>query len=173
MDTKNWAKTGSVWLYLSDNGNHGKKRGGHHYYVIPCRPRPPVAWDGRLATSELAAQSRECSECWRDRHHSQLRSWRMCTVGVEESFPPPQCCAENRQLQIPMLLDSLAVNTGHCRSVFLCFSCWLYKRVLLSASRAHIKIYCISFLFSEAQHEIHWLKVQYSRQGCTSEVLKL
>ncbi|KAK2920823.1 hypothetical protein Q8A73_000308 [Channa argus] len=34
----------------------------------------------------------------------------MSTVGVEERFPPPQCCAENRQLQIPMLLDSTAAN---------------------------------------------------------------
>ncbi len=149
--------------------------GGYHYYIIPCRTRPPVTRDGRLATSELAAQSRECSECWRDRRHSQLRSWRMCTVGVEESFPPPQCCAENRQLQIPMLLDSLAVNTGHCKSVFLCFSCWLYNKVpvYFSASRAHTKIYCISFLFSEAQREILGLKVQYTRPCCTSEVLKL
>lgn len=48
-------------LKLTDYENHGRKGGGGgcHYYVIPCRPRPPVARDGRLTASEPAAQSRE------------------------------------------------------------------------------------------------------------------
>lgn len=41
------------WTELvKDNRDHGKRGGRSHYYVIPCRCCAPVAWDGRLATSE-------------------------------------------------------------------------------------------------------------------------
>ena len=39
------------------------EHGGRHYYVIPCRPGPPVAQNGRLAASVLGAQTREESVC--------------------------------------------------------------------------------------------------------------
>lgn len=98
------------------------------YYVIPRRPRPPVAQDGRLATFPELAGTMLVNKVRVGVIIAILSSGpgECGTVGVEESFPPPQCCcAENKQLQIPMLLDSMAA-TGPCRSVFLCFSCWLH-----------------------------------------------
>lgn len=97
--------------------NGGRQRHYHHYYVIACRPSPPVACDGRLTTPEPTAPSCEESACWRNGHLHlhQIRSLTMCTVGVEESFPPPRCCVENRN--IILLLVSATRHAGHCRSL--------------------------------------------------------
>lgn len=144
---------------LRDDGKHERNKREDvcvsvcHYYVIPCHLTPRVAcWQ---------LQSLKQNNCmikvkgWRDRHHSQLSSWRTSTVGVEESFPPPQCCTENRQLQIPMLLDSTAANTGHSRSLFLCFSCWHYNRILVFFLPSVVSIIkCTVSASHSVKHEI-------------------